>query len=158
MKTPVIPISDHLHAKHLFLTDVPVRYVLLPSGHDVATQPFKAGVQVDLIGISHSDELFVGRLIDNTDELDADLRIDAVFIEGLEMELLEIDVSCYPDAQFKPADKGNCRDLELSFDFNFKGNLIKVRGLANSETGCLIVTGDLLGYTVKGFRSNSNRR
>jgi len=102
--------------------DVPgsKRVVTIGSGEKVTTAPLKVGTEIDLAGISQSDELVAKGLMDETDSLTGVLNVEALYLEvkgqdanGNDVtEYFREDISAAP-VTFIPTGTGDSRDLDI---------------------------------------------
>jgi hypothetical protein len=140
---------------------------------DYLTSALKFGVKLDLIGISMNSGLMDAGLIDPTDSIDTTIALDKVFyrINGGEVQHrdFKLDAANPLVGALTPTVQGDFGHVavELSTLIEKKPNLstvANVRGSCNLQFGTLEVhaqCGDpdveMLGYTIRALRANSNR-
>ena len=87
----------------------------------VTTGALKFGEDIDILGISQTDDILAKGVMDNTDAVDRSVALSKVFIEvnnkaGSKKELISYDVSAASSKRFYPAIVGQWKKLVCSFD------------------------------------------
>lgn len=87
----------------------------------VTTGALKFGEDIDILGISQTDDILAKGVMDNTDAVDRSVALSKVFIEvnnkaGNKKELISYDVSAASSKRFYPAIVGQWKKLVCSFD------------------------------------------
>lgn len=87
----------------------------------ITTAALKFGEEVDILGISQTDDILAKGVMDNTDAVDRAVSLSKVFIEvqnkaGNATELIAYDVSAVNSKRFYPAIVGHWKKLICSFD------------------------------------------
>ncbi len=94
-------------------------------GEMINTSYLKPGATIDLIGISQTQALLDGGVMDVTDALDSYIALNNVAIkvtDGLDSDVIKFSVADSPTSIFTYTQTGNTRDMMLSF--NNSGNFI----------------------------------
>jgi hypothetical protein len=88
-------------------------------GVSVNTGWLKTDTKVDLLGISQTNELLASGIMGVTDSLDTYIKLKKVLVrvtDGLETDVIALDVSSIPSATFTYAPQGNYRKMLLAMD------------------------------------------
>jgi len=132
-----------------------LRTVVNYNGESVTTAPLKVGQEVNLLGISQTDSMLARGTMDETDALDANVKITALYSsltgkdsEGNEVtEYFKHDLSQLP-AFFTYSTRDHSKDLILTFSSE---DLAMIAGETKTATGAdsQILGGLPEGYTAK---------
>lgn len=88
-------------------------------GLTIPTSFLRTGVDVDLIGLSATDELLALGILDITDTLDTYNVLNQLciqFTDGTDTDVAQIDASIFPGSTFTYAPQGNYRRMLLDLD------------------------------------------
>lgn len=111
---------DTAHYKAMFMADTiaqPTERVV--AGVTVKTQPLKVGQQYDLLDISAHPDLLNGGVFDETDTIDSNLALDAVYVtigaaDGADT-VVKFPVRHLERANFFKSVQGHGNDMDLNF-------------------------------------------
>lgn len=107
---------------------------------NITTSALRVGRNIDLMGISQTNELLNSGVMGPSDTLDTYIRLSKLFIritEGLNTDIIAIDTENVPSSNFTYAPQGNYRRMILNLDsdgFVISGDTRNVNGVAVSTT------------------------
>lgn len=121
-QTRVVPVHRGQAAdKFVDPTDIAPRNVVL-EGETIATAPLKFGQKLDLIGLSQTDTLIAGGVMDMTDTLDPAIRLQSVYLKTsyddgttVSTDILKINTLNLPLSEFTYSTQNNYRVQTLNF-------------------------------------------
>ena len=138
--------ADDNQAIFVDVADVPARSVNLGNSIVVKTGALKVDQRVDLIGISQTNELLNSGLMGPSDNLDAFVKLQKVYLKlddgAGKTDVIGIDVENLPGAAFTYAPQGNSRRMILDLDTDsvvLDKNTVKAKGGA-LEVGTELAT------------------
>ena len=112
-------------------------------GEAITTAPLAVGVEFDLLGLSQTDTLLANGIMDQTDSLDPDVRLQNVYVTvtvGADTDVIRVPVSARALNNFVATPQDNYKKQILSFDdvtLTFDKDTKKANGAA------LVVLGDI---------------
>ena len=112
----VIPVYRESSNKELFLFNE--TYIDKSTGVDIQTAPIKFGTEVELLGVSQTDETLAKGLMDNTDALDRTVGLERVYYsltKGADTEMFYFDAKIYSYRHFTYNPQMHHKDLVLNF-------------------------------------------
>lgn len=125
-------------------SDVAAYDVTLENGETIKTAPLAVGREFDLLGLGSADYLVGQGHLDQTDQLDASVKLKNLYIKLATGEVVKFaNLDVMPEANFTYAVQGNNRQMNLNFDTRFlkiDKNTKKVDG--GDLTGRAIVTNE----------------
>lgn len=118
---PVLRVggSDDNTAVFAALTDVPAWTETILGDTTVTTAALKMGKNVDLIGLSQTNDLLNSGVMGPSDTLDTYLKIKQIFLkttDGTNTDVFAVDVENLPGSNFTYAPQGNYRKMLLNLD------------------------------------------
>ena len=144
--TRIVPVHRAQYAS-VFVnpSDVPVQTIQF-EGEDIQTAPIKFGTKVNLKNISQTAALLANGVLDETDAIDPSMDMTNVYVK-IDGNVLKINLSNLPRANFKHMVQGNDRKMALNFDttsilINKNTKQADGSALVNALGG--IVTNDLI--------------
>jgi len=100
--------------------DVAPRTIELENGELVTTAPLKVGAEFDLIGLSGTDTLLSQGQLDQTDALDASVRLQCIYVKLKDNQVIAFDgLDLVPEATYTYSVQGNNRLMTVNFDSRF---------------------------------------
>lgn len=149
--TKVVPVirtggANDNTAKFVPVTDVPGWNEVVSKNITVPTAALLIDQNVDLIGISQTDELLNDGIMGPSDNLDTHIKLKRVFL-SVAGEFVALDVSHISGSTFNYAPQGNSRNMLLNLDTDSV--------VLNSKTKD--VNGALLSVALAGLATNSVR-
>jgi len=85
------------------------------SGDSVSTAPYKLGTRLNVLGASQSTALLAKGVMDNTDTLDTNLPLEALYFATTDKtKFVRVDVSRLIGATFMAGQRGDSKDLVLN--------------------------------------------
>ena len=122
------------------------------AGTSVQTAPLAFGKEVDLIGISQTDELLASGAMDQSDALDPTLNLKTVYVaftgtdanNNAVTDVVSINVGSLPKSNFTYSTQGQTREMTLAFDTNsvvLDGTTKRVDGSPLSALAALAAQG-----------------
>jgi hypothetical protein len=164
----LIPIFNAEHRQHFVESRRP--WTVLEQGQVISTNYLKTGKEVNLLGVSSSEELIQAGLINLTDAIDPAVSLDLILL-SYQGRSVYYDCRDLPLAAFPYSPHGNYREVEVNFTtvldhaFKIPNNTLKVsvRGKVNLELGTCKIDAEaisslgydgfeVLGYTLKAAR------
>lgn len=118
---PVLRVGgpDDNTAAFVAATDVTPWSADIGAGFSVPTSALRVDTKVDLIGISQTNELLNSGLMGPTDNLDAYVRLESVFVrftDGTNTDVVRLNVESFSGSVFTYAPQGNYRKMILNLD------------------------------------------
>lgn len=140
-------------ADAVFLKDY--QYQDTSSGSSVTTAPLAVGVEVDLLGLSFTDEMLARGVGDNTDALDRTLNIDTVYVEivgkdandAVVTEVFPFSIKNMPRNNFIPNPQAHNKSLMLNFSTSSIAVLGTVATTAASAPSAIFGNSAVSNYT-----------
>ena len=153
-----VPVVKSIFNEQLFATDrhrlVPVyktekdamffkdaQFVENVTGTDITTAPLVFGQTIDIIGISHTDEMAAKGVADNTDALDRTINLKKLFFEidsdgaGADKEVQAFDTTIYAYHNFVANPQSHHKELILNFSADVAFNISKATKVDGSASG-----------------------
>ncbi len=120
-------------------------------GITVTTQPLAIGADLSLLGISQTEELLKTGLMNSTDQIDPNVRLEAVYVKigtGADAEVIRFETAELPYATFNYAVQNNYRQMNLAFD---TGSLLLNKNTKQADGTASVLLEPLVNgdYTVR---------
>lgn len=143
--TKIVPIVRAASTDKFVAAATIPPYSLVVEGETFNTAPLAVGKKVDLLGISESDALVAGGLMDQTDTLDPFINLQNVYVKVGD-DILKINTLNLPTANFAYATQGNYRLMAMNFTTNSVLINKNTKNLDGSNLVDLagVVSGDLI--------------
>lgn len=140
---------DDNSAMFVPVSKVPARTVDLGVGISVTTGALKVDQRVDLIGMSQTNELLNSGLMGPTDNLDAFVKLDKVYLEvadGQTSDVVTIDTYNLQGSTMTYAPQGNSRRMILDMDTD---SVVLGNDTTKADGNALEVLTELAGYSAR---------
>ncbi len=175
--TRVVPVHRAGSAANFVNNAIVAPAAVSLEGEAINTAPLAIGVEVDLLGLSQTDTLLGSGIMDVTDSLDTDVRLENVYLtfeDGADVDVIRVPMAARALNQFNASPQDNYKkqvlnftDYTMTFDKDTKKNngaaLVALDGIAtndlqlvytlvlsgstNTETGTTVVYGNSIKLT-----------
>lgn len=146
----VVPVYRETSNKEFFVASE--KYVDNTTGSSIETAPLVFGKEVELLGISQTDEMISKGVMDNTDSLDRTVGLEKVYYsltDGTDTEIFSFDASIFSYRHFTYNPQQHHKDLTLNF--NTKAIVVNISELktAKGTTSALLTN---LAQTYSNYK------
>lgn len=117
--TDLVPVVRTESASNFVASSLLAPRTVELAGESVSTSALRVGQAISLIGISQTDTLLAAGVMDSTDAVDTDVRLENIYVtatDGTDEEVFRMNVSALPFSQFNYAVQGQARLMTLNFE------------------------------------------
>ena len=149
--TRVIPVARAENVdKFVDVADIAVTNLDL-EGEVIPTAPYKAGIEVDYIGLSQTDALLAKGIMTNTDSIEPGVLLDYIYIKTsnastLGADVIKLRMADYSQAAYTENPQGNYRGLQM----NIQTDSILLTAATTKNDGSALT--DLAGIAANNLR------
>lgn len=136
--------------KYVAAADVAPFNKVVEEGITVLTAPLKAGIDINLLGLSQRNDIQTQGQLNSTDSLDASLRLETLYLKVVNADgtsVIPFNVSRAPRNQWVKSVEGRSREMNL----NYVTDDLPITGLTLTVAGA---TATALTYLTDPARAN----